>query len=185
MKPFLRKSLLAVAAAAVCLTSVPLLAQQAPGRDRGARNADRPQRGDFDPAQMQQRMLNNLRERLGVTDDAEWKIISDRIAKVMEARRQVGFGGGLRFGRPLGDGPGADAGRGRRGFFGATASPEAEALQRAIESKASREELKAAMAKYRKARRANEEQLRQAQEELRQVLTVEQEAIALQMGLVN
>jgi hypothetical protein len=63
--------------------------------------------------------------------------------------------------------------------------PEAEALQKAIESKASKEELKAAMAKYREAREANQAKLRQAQEDLRKVLTLEQEAIALQMGLVN
>lgn len=181
----LRTGLLALAVAALALAPATSLAQ-APGRDRQDRQ-DRGPRGNFDPAQFQQRMMDNLRERLGVTDDAEWKIISERIQKVMEARRNVGFGGGmgLRFGGPPG-GPGADnaPGPGRRGF-GAAASPEADALRRAIESKASKEELKAAMAKYREAREANQARLRQAQEDLRKVLTLEQEAIALSMGLVD
>ncbi len=185
MKRLLRTGLLAVVAAA-CLA--PLSGQaQAPGRGAPDR-PNRGQRGNFDPAQFQQRMMDNLRERFGVTDDAEWKIISERIQKVLEARRATGFGGGmmgLRFGGPPG-GPGGDnaPGPGRRGF-GAAASPEAEALQKAIESKASKEELKAAMARYREAREASQAKLRQAQEDLRKVLTVEQEAIALQMGLVN
>lgn len=187
-RQLLRNGLLALVAATVALTPATGLAQ-APGRDRQGQQdrQDRGPRGNFDPAQFQQRMMDNLRERLGVTDDAEWKIISERIQKVMEARRNVGFAGGpgMRFGGPPGA-PGADnaAGPGRRGF-GAAASPEAEALRRAIESKASKEELKAAMARYREAREANQAKLHQAQEELRKVLTLEQEAIALSMGLVD
>lgn len=176
MKHILRTSLLAMAAAAF-LAPAGLLAQ-APERNR----PERGQRGNFDPGQFQQRMMDNLRERLGVTDDAEWKIISERLTKVMEARRTTAFRGGMGFGRP----PGGDnaPGGGRRGFGGGS-SPEAEALQKAIESKASKEELKTAMAKYREARKANEENLRQAQEDLRKVLSLEQEAVALQMGLVD
>src|SRR6478672_4731263 len=65
--------------------------------------------GNFDPEQMRQRMMERTREQLGVTNDDEWKIISERVEKVMAARREVpgGFGGGF-FGR----GPG---GGGRRG----------------------------------------------------------------------
>jgi len=180
MKHILHTSLLAMAAAAVLFIPASLLAQ-APGRNQ----QDRGQRGNFDPAQFQQRMMDNLRERFGVTDDAEWKIISERLTKVMEARRGTAFRGGMGFGRPPGAPDGENApGGGRRGFGGGS-SPEAEALQKAIESKASKEELKTAMAKYREARKANEEKLRQAQEDLRKVLSLEQEAIALQMGLVD
>jgi hypothetical protein len=187
-RQLLRTGLLVLVAATVALMPATALAQ-APGRDRQGQQdrPDRGPRGNFDPAQFQQRMMDNLRERLGVTDDAEWKIISERIQKVMEARRNVGFGGGMgmRFGGPPGA-PGGDAaaGPGRRGF-GAAPSPEADALRRAIESKASKEELKAAMAKYREAREANQAKLRQAQEDLRKVLTLEQEAIALSLGLVD
>ncbi|MBI3877025.1 MAG: hypothetical protein HY300_13900 [Verrucomicrobia bacterium] len=67
---------------------------------------DRPGQGNFDPEQMRQRMLDRVREQLEVKDDAEWKVISERIGKVMEARRATGGPGG--FGGPGGlGGPGA------------------------------------------------------------------------------
>src|SRR5690242_14508981 len=53
------------------------------GDDNGGR------RGGFNPEDMQAR----LRERFEVTDDEEWKLISDRITKVNELRRN-GPGGG-------------------------------------------------------------------------------------------
>src|SRR2546423_15409259 len=69
-------------------------------------------RGNFDPAQMRQRMMDNYKERLEVTSDAEWKIISERIEKVMDAQRETRVGGGFgRFGgggRRGGDTPGGD-----------------------------------------------------------------------------
>ncbi len=63
--------------------------------------------------------------------------------------------------------------------------PELEALNRAIESKASASEIKAALAKYREARKAREAALQRAQEELRKVLTVRQEAIAVANGWLD
>jgi len=184
MKRILRNGLLAIAASALLISPANLLAQgQGPGQGQG-----RGDRGNFDPAQMQQRMMDNMRERLGVKDDAEWKIISERVQKVMDLRRDTAFGGGMRMGgmRPPGGGGDAAAAQGgRRGGFGGTTSPEAEALAKAVEAKASKEELKAAMGKYREARKASQAKLEQAQEDLKKVLSVEQEALALQMGMVN
>jgi hypothetical protein len=154
---------------------------------------DRPGRGNFDPAQMQQRMMERYREQMGVTNDDEWKLIETRIQKVQEARRAVMTGGGMgmfgRGGRP----PGGDAagggndqgGRRGRGGFGFEPSPEVEALQKAIDSKASKEELKSLMAKVRDARKENEAKLEKAQEELRKVLDVRQEAVAMVNGLLR
>src|SRR2546423_348396 len=95
-----------------------------------------------DPAQFQQRMMERIREQMDVKSDDEWKVIEPRVEKVMEARRQIGFGGGPgmfgRGGRPPGgdnNAPGGNDQGGRRGFRGEP-SPEAEALQKAIESKA-------------------------------------------------
>ena len=65
-----------------------------------------------------------------------------------------------------------------------TPSPEAEALQKAIDAKASNAELKAAMAKYNAARKEKQEALDKAQAELRKVLSVRQEAIAVSSGLL-
>ena len=60
------------------------------------------QRGNIDPEQMRQQMMENIRTRLDVKGDDEWKLISERVTKVQDAQRTVlGFtqaGGGL-FGR--------------------------------------------------------------------------------------
>lgn len=176
-------------------------AQERPGGPGGP--------GNFNPEQMRERMLERLRESFDVKDDAEWKLISERIAKVMDARRAAGGmgggpgmvggpGGGARAfggGRPPG---GEEAGGGRppqgeRGPGGPggpgglirQSDPEAEALQKSLEAKAPTEEIKAKLAKLRDARRAKEAQLDKAQEELRQILTVRQEAVAVAAGLLK
>ncbi len=51
-------------------------------------------RGNFDPAQIQQQMMERIREQMDVKDDAEWKVLEGAITKVTEAQREVGFGGG-------------------------------------------------------------------------------------------
>ena len=137
--------------------------------------------GDFDPAQQRQRMMDRYREQLEVKDEAEWKIIVDRITKINENRR---FGGGRGLGGPGGGGPGGPGGGGGGGF-NRPSDPNAEALQKAIESKASAEEVKAKLAQLRAARKEAEAKRLQAQEELRVLLSVRQEAIAVQLGLLN
>jgi hypothetical protein len=140
-------------------------------------------RGNFDPGQFQQRILDNVREQFAIKDDAEWKAIEPLVQKVMDARRESMFGGArMMFRRP---GRGNDGGPNRGRRFGGEPSPEAEALRKAIDSKASKEELKAKMAAYRKMKEANEQKLIAAQDELKKVLTTEQEAVALEMGLVR
>ena len=158
----------------------------------------RPDRGGFggDPAQFQERMMENVKERLEVNDDAEWKAIQPLVQKVMDSQRQVmgdrvrGMFGAGRGGRG-GGGPdntsGDNGGRRRfRGgpFGGGEPSPEAEALQRAIDSKASNSELKAALTKFIEARKAKQADLEKSQADLRKVLSVRQEAAASLMGLL-
>lgn len=169
--------LLATASVAslLCMGAGQLVAQDNPppgapdqgrqGRGPGGRG------GNFDPAQMEQR----LKERLEVTDDAEWKAIQPLVQKVMEARMQAFSGRGGRGGR--GGGPGGPGGFGQP-------SPEAEALQKAIDGKASSAEMKAALAKYVASRKAKQAELESAQAELRKVLTPRQEAIATLNGLL-
>jgi len=145
-------------------------------------------RGNFDPAQMQQRMLERYKEVLEVTNDDEWKAMEPRVQKVMDLRRESfsGMGRGL-FGRgPRGgsNGQPADQAQSRRGGFFGTPSPEAEALQRAIDSKASKAELKAALDKYVASRKAKQADLEKAQAALREILTPRQEAIATLNGLL-
>lgn len=161
------------------------------GQDGGRRNRQGGPGGPggFDPEQMRQRMAERMREQFEVKDDEEWKLISARIEKVTEARRNTAnrgamgmmFGGRRGQGGPGGGGPGG----GGRGGFGGEPSPEAEALQKAIESNAPAAQIKAALGKYRASMEANEAKLAKAQDELREVLTVKQEATAVLMGLLK
>ena len=174
---------LMTAAVAVLLASgiVQALAQDNPGPPPGGR-------GNFDPAQFQQRRLERIKEQMEITDDAEWKAMEPLVQKVMEARlaTMAGIGRGM-FGGPRrgggnnqGDQP---QGQRRGGMFGAP-SPEADALQKAIDAKAPKAEIKAALVKYNESRKAKQAELEKAQEELRKVLTTRQEAIATLDGLL-
>jgi hypothetical protein len=148
--------------------------------DRGDRG-DRGGRGNFDPEQMRVRMMERFREAFEVKDDAEWKLIEGRITKVNDARRDMSsFGRG--FGGPGGRGGGPGGGR---GGFGGEPNPDAEALQKALEAKAPADEIKAKLAKYRESQKAKQAALEKAQAELRQVLSVKQEAQAVLMGLLQ
>src|SRR5262245_27737110 len=74
------------------------------------------QRGNFDPEQMRQRMMERMREQFDVKDDAEWKLIEERITKVMEAQRATrSFAGMGGFGGRRGGGPGGPGGGEGRG----------------------------------------------------------------------
>lgn len=146
---------------------------------------------NWDPAQMQQRILDGTKERLEITDEAEWKALLPLVQKVMDAQRSSmgdrmrGMFGGRRGGPggpPGGDNNG-DRGQRGGGMFGQT-SPEAETLQKAIDGKASANELKQALAKFVESRKAHQADLEKAQADLRKVLTPRQEAIATISGLL-
>jgi hypothetical protein len=96
-----------------------------------------------------------------------------------------GGGFGRMFRRPGGDNAGGGGGGRRGGGFGGEPSAEQAALDKAIDSNASKDELKSAMAKVRTAKKDKEAKLTKAQDDLKKVLTVEQEAVALAMGLVQ
>jgi hypothetical protein len=143
-------------------------------------------RGNFDPEQMRQRMMERVKEQLEVTKDDEWKALEPLVTKVFEARREAmtsGMRGFMGRGPRGGDNAGNDQGNRRR--FGPEQGAEELALEKAIESKASKEELKAAMAKFRAAKKDKEVKMKGAQEELRKVLTLRQEAIAVANGWLD
>lgn len=183
--------LLTLAGVALALTLTPMVAsaqgQGGGGGGRGGNRGGGPGGGNFDPAQFQQRMLERTKEQLEITDENEWKVVEPLLTKVSEARREtmaLGFGG-MRFGRGGPGGGNDQQGGGRRGGMFGDPNPAMEALQKAIDSKAGKDELKAAMAKVRDARKAAEEKLKQAQDELKKVLTTRQEAILLANGGLN
>ena len=102
------------------------------------------------------------------------------VQKVMEAQRDARagqmrgmFGGRNRGGN--GGGPG--------GMF--QASPEQEALQKALDDNAPAAQIKDLLAKYKASQKAKQAKLEAAQADLKKVLTTKQEAQATLLGLVS
>ena len=178
-------------AAALCLSTGSLLAQNDNGGGGNGGGPGGGGRGNFDPAQFQQRMMDGIRDQLGFTNDTDWSAVQPLIQKVMDARRDVGAGGGMgrMFRNRGGNGGNANNANGgnRRGggFFGGQPSPEAEALQKAIDDNAPAAQIQSALARYEASQKAKQDKLLQAQQELRGVLTVKQEAQATLLGLLN
>ena len=156
------------------------------------------QRGNFDPAQAQQRMMELYQERLALSGD-EWKAVQPLLETVIAKQREAssgrggfgafGGGGGGRGrgqggadggGRQGGGGGGAGGGGGGRG----TPSPESEALQKAVDS-GTPAEVKAKLEAYRDNRKKKDAELQEAREKLRSVLTPKQEAQLVLMGTLN
>ena len=174
-------------AAALCIIHAGTLAAQ---DNRSDSNTERRPRGNFDPAQFQQHMLDNIKTQLAFTNNAEWAVVQPLVQKVLDARRETmsqGMGPGGHMGRRPPDGgegnPPPPDGESH-------ANPEiksnsdASALQKALDSKAPAAEIKTALEKYRAVRKDKEAKLATAQENLRKVLTVRQEAQAALLGLV-
>ena len=188
----LNQALKVLSVAALLALAVNTVSAQQENADRPRRNRDA-QAGDqgggaggggrnFDPAEMQKRMLERYKETLEITDETEWKALEPLVAKVGEARMQslAGMGRGM-FGR--GGRGGQGGGPGGPGGFGQP-NPDADALQKAIDAKASNAETKAALEKFVAARKAKQAELEKAQANLRKVLTPRQEAIATLNGLL-
>ena len=173
--------LVAGCAAALCFTTGKLQAQG---------------RGNFDPAQIKQNMVDSFKDRMSVTNDDEWKVLEAAISKVVDAQFEAragsirGFGG---FGQRRNRGGNTNSTdtatqpqrqRGGPGGFGQP-SPEADDLQKAIEAKAPKDEINAKLAKLREANAAKEAKLAAAQDDLKKLLTPRQEAIAVLYGLLK
>ncbi len=190
---YLRRTLaLAGLTAGLFLTTGSLSAQdQQPQAGQGRQGRTPGQgRGNFDPAEMRQRMMERYREALEIKGDEEWKVISERIEKVQTAQRDAstgrsGFGGFGRGGRGGEDGGRRGGGGGAAALFGGTPNPDVEALQKAVDAKASSDELKAKMARLRESTKERQAKLEKAQDDLRKLLTVRQEATAILMGLLK
>jgi len=135
--------------------------------------------GNFDPAQMQQMMMQRVQEQLGITNGTDWNAIQPLVQKVMDAQRAARGNMGRMFGRggPGGGGPG--------GFGQQQSDPAADALQQALDSSAPTDQIKNLLAKYQASQKAKQATLAAAQNDLRKVLTVQQEALATLMGLLN
>jgi hypothetical protein len=183
-------------AAALMLSAGSIFAQNDTGGGAGGNGGDQggqrrqrggPGGGNWDPAQMQQRMMQRVQDELGITNDTEWSAVEPLVQKVMDARRDASGGGMARmFARNRGNNGGGQGGNGggRGGFFGQP-SPEADALQKAIDDNAPTAQIKDLMAKYKASQKDKQAKLTTAQADLRKVLTVKQEAQATLLGLLD
>lgn len=160
---------------------------QGPGGERGPR--------DFDPQRMQQMMQQRMQEQMGATDE-EWKVLGPRVMKVMNLSRQAntGMGGMFRMGGRRGGaqgGPGGPDGLGGpRGPFAQGEPTEvdkaSETLQTTLENTAATpDEIKTKLTALRAAKEKAKAELATAQQELKQVLTLRQEAQLVLMGMLN
>ena len=204
----LRRSI--VAGLAVCILAMLLVSQSfsAAGArgGRGDRGQRAPREGtrqiQRDPAQMQRMMTERMKVQLGAGDE-EWKDIQPRLQKVMNLSRQVNARGrGMMLG-----GPGGFAGRGQtmgpsgRGQAGGqrtrpgTGQPQREQsavekatqeLQEMLRSESAKpEQIKEKLTGLRSAKEKAMKELATAQKDLKQKLTVKQEAILVLSGYLN
>lgn len=123
------------------------------------------------------RQLERVRERMNVPDDTEWTVIADRIHKVEEARREVAAAASSGKGAAVG---GEKVKRAARG-----AQPEFDALRSAVGDQYPDAEIKSRLARVHETYVQRETALRAAENELRSVLSVRQEAVAVMAGLLT
>ena len=143
------------------------------GGDRGGR--DRGQRGEWDRSQIMDRIMDRYRENLGFSV-AEWKVVRPKVQAVMDNRISGASGMMSMFGGSR---------RGRGGDSSTEKTPTSELRDLLEKEDASKGDIKAKLAAYRADRKAREAKLKKAQEDLRQFLTIKQEAQAVLAGLLN
>jgi hypothetical protein len=188
------KLLMAVAAAVFALSFGGKVLAQPQGGFGGAPGAGPGGAGiDFqnmDPQQImtmiQQRINDSFREQMNVTNDADWALIEEKISAVTKARLATAADAmmGMRGGGFGGRRGGAGAGGGFQAFLGQP-SPEATALQQAVESDAPAPQIHELLVKFQAVRKEKQDALAKAQDDLRSVLTTRQEGIAVLGGLLD
>jgi hypothetical protein len=124
------------------------------------------------PARLQE-LANNMRMTLGVTNNEEWLVISPRLAKVIQLQAEARVAAIARMGARAST------------TLGVAADPAADALTKALADNAPLAEIKSAMARVRQARKVKQAEMAQAQADLQAVVTVRQEAILLNNGLLD
>ena len=189
MKRYSTSIMLAALAAVFLISANPVAAQGVPQARNGNNGTGRAGR---DPAQVEAQRLDRYRQLFEVDSADEWKVISAAIQKVQKAQREARV---TRFGRGLGFGAnGRNRGNNARTRTNAPAqgnandttqtNPDVTALQAAVDAKAPEAEIRGRVAKLRETMKVKQANLLQAQGELRQILTVRQEAIATVAGLL-
>ena len=165
----------------LCLSAVALMGL-ALGSFSFAQERDGGGRGNFDPAQFRERMMTELKERLGTTEE-EWQVLKPKIEKVQAAQmaQMGGRMGGFRGGR------GGDRDRGGDSTRQRSAAEQAgRDLRDALENKdTTPEQITAKLTALREARAKAKTELEAAQKDLQGVLTPRQEAVLVTFGMLD
>jgi hypothetical protein len=184
-----------VVACILALTGGLSFAQAGAGGGGGRRGGG----GNFDPAQMRQRIADGLKQQLGA-DDQAWKVMEPRVMKVWDLSQQANAGGrrgmfGMMGGRrgQGGQGAAADAGGQAPPVRGSGPGGELTALDKAMaqlrttleNQSASPDDIKKQLTAVREAKMKSQQDLAAAQADLKQILTVKQEAQCVLLGLLS
>lgn len=189
----------------VAMLTMPVLAQNNGGGDNGGGNGNANgngngngggggnggfggrRGGNFDPAQFQQRMMDNLKQQLGASDD-EFAAIEPKIQTVMTLQRDTNI-------RPRGmfGGRGGNRGGGNGGFGGGGPTTQPSAVQAAMtdlqttldDQNASADTIKTKLDTLRQAKAKARQDLVVAQQDLKSVLTQRQEAFMVLDGYLD
>lgn len=203
------KSLIVAAALAAAVPTLSY-AQAAPadpnaGGGNGGNGGGRGNRGggqgggNWDPAKMEQMMLDRMKTDMGAQDD-EWKVIEPKLRKVMEDQRDLrsgmrggpgGFGGRRGpggFGGGGGGGGGGGPGGGDPTAAPAPTTPVAKAaadLQTALKAGVADDGIDKKLSAYRDVRDKAKTDMAADQKDLKSVLTAKQEASLVLTGMLD
>jgi hypothetical protein len=150
-----------------------------------------------DPTQRAEMQVDSLRDSLAVTNDAEWDVISPRLLKVVQLKSDDSMAEISRMMSPMMAWMGAGAGGmgnnmrglagmgGIAGVLGVQSDPAADALQQVLDGQGSVAQVKAALAKFRAAKQQKQAELAKAQDALKAVLSIRQEAALTLAGYLE
>ena len=138
-----------------------------------------------DPAQRAQLQVNALRDSLVVTNDAEWNVIAARLLKVVQLKSDNSMAEISKMMAPMMAMMGGGMGGGIANILGVQPDRAADALQQALDNHGTLEQVKAALAKFREAKKQKQAELAKAQDALKEVLTVRQEAALVAAGYLD
>jgi Spy/CpxP family protein refolding chaperone len=132
-----------------------------------------------------QRYMDMMKQQLGLSDD-EFKAIQPKMEAVMNARNSARGQGGFGGGRNRGGQNGGNAPADPNAPAPSAAAKASADLKTTLDNKdASADEIKAKLAALREARTAAKADLVKAQADLKEVLTQRQEAVLVNMGILE
>ncbi len=142
----------------------------------------------LDPNYIRRAASDRMRQTLGATDE-EWTVLEPKIEKVTTLSLQARGGGMIAMGMGMFGFGGRGGGMGGAGAAAGQQSElmkASQALAELLKNKdASAADIKSALQAYRDARARARAELEQAQKELKELLTMRQEAQLVQMGLLE